>query len=359
MLDAGFPLIEYSAEQSPRQWGRGHGEAWREAIRELVSIRTHLMREKNPALTTAVIEPLAAIQWSKTADYAPELADELLGIAEGSGLSITELVILNNYTDFRDIEVTEQGCSTIYVHRGGNRIAGQTWDMHGSAKRFMCCLKIPASAVRPASIVLSLVGCIGMMGFSARGSIVGVNNINTDGARPGILWPVIIRRLIDAQGLEQQRSIIQAAPLTSGRCFLLADRSGVEFWEAMPGLSERVSSMDGDQLGGLFHTNHCLGTQAVQREVRESLSSTTHDRYRLLEKKLDMVSDLQSAWELLNDHEGYPRSICSNYQTTSIDPSVTCGGAVGDLQTGKIRCWRGDKLYDAHFVEYQFLLDRE
>jgi isopenicillin-N N-acyltransferase like protein len=357
MLDTGFPIIEYSPELTPRQWGQQHGEMWSEAIHELVAIRTRLMLEKNPSLSAETTQRLAHQQWEVTSQYAPELAQELLGISEGAKISNTELVILNNYTDFRDIHVPDQGCSSIYTHRQNHRIAGQTWDMHGSAKRFLCCLKIPSVSGRPACIALSLVGCVGMMGFTSRGGMVGVNNINTDGARPGTLWPTVIRKLLQASSMAEQREIIRTAPLTSGRCFLLADQAGAEFWEAMPGLSERVSSLEGSESGGLFHTNHCLGAQAVQREVHEMLSSTTHQRYQLLERKLDSVTDLESAWQLLNDHEGYPRSICCNYQTNSIDPSITCGGGVGDLVSGTVRCWRGDPLHDSHFVEHQFQLE--
>jgi len=359
MIDAGFPIIEYAAGLTYRQWGQVHGESCREAIRELVDIRTALLREKNPLFLPQAIRPLAELQWESTVAYDGHLADELAGIAEGAGIGIEELVVLNNYTDFRDIEIPEQGCSTVYIHRSGHRIAGQTWDMHGSAKRFLCCLKIPATQNRCESVVLSIVGCVGMMGYTSRGSMVGVNNINTDRARPAVLWPVVIRKLIHATSLAEQREIIRNAPLSSGRCFLLADHEGGEFWEAMPDLSERVASLDGTQAGHLFHTNHCLGTQAQRREVRQSLSSTTHARFQLLEQKIASVYDLNSGWDLLNDHEGYPLSICSNFQTTSIDPSITCGGAVGDLGTGEIRMWRGDQLHNANFVEHRFVLSNE
>lgn len=356
MIDAGFPIIEYKMGDNSRQWGQGHGETWRQAIHELVEVRTALLREKNPLFTTETIGPLAAQQWQATLDYDVELAEELSGIAEGAAISIDQLVVLNNYTDFRDLELPDQGCSTIYLHRDGHRIAGQTWDMHGSAKRFLCCLKIPASENRCESVVLTIVGCVGMMGYTSRGSMVGVNNINTDRARPAVLWPVVIRKLIHANSLAEQRRIIQSAPLSSGRCFLLADHEGGEFWEAMPELSERVAQLSGNEPGHLFHTNHCLGERACQREVRQALSSTTHARYQLLQRKIGAVSDVSSAWDLLNDHEGYPRSICSNFQTTSVDPSITCGGAIGDLGTGLVRMWRGDKLHDTHFMEHRFEL---
>jgi isopenicillin-N N-acyltransferase-like protein len=354
-MDVNFPLIEYQPGQSHRGWGQRHGETWREAIQELIEIRTSLMREKNPGLNEHLISDLAAQQWQATASYDAALTEELTGIAEGAAVTTNEIVVLNNYTDFRDIQVSDQGCSVIYVHRHGQRIAGQTWDMHGSAKRFITCLTIPAGE-HSAAVVFSIVGCVGMMGFSAGGQMIGVNNLNTDRARPGVLWPVVIRKLIQATSLAQQQQILRQAPLTSGRSFLLAGRQGAEFWEVAPDLAERVSQLTSQEEGHLFHTNHCLGTQARQRETKLALTSTTHLRYDLIEKKIGAVNDLASAWNLLNDHDGYPRSICSNYQTSSQDPSITCGGAVGDLRSGVVRMWRGDKLHDSNFVEHQFQL---
>ncbi len=356
MIDVDFPIIEYSANKTPQEWGQMHGEAWREAIRELVAIRTDLLREKNAQFNPDTIRALAAQQWKVTEDFDSDLASELAGIAAGAAVAIDDIVVLNNYTDFRDIEVPDQGCSTIYVHRNENRLAGQTWDMHGSAKRFLCVLKIPADQNRPESVVLSLVGCVGMMGYSRRGSMVGVNNINTSHARPGVLWPAVIRKLVHANSFAQQHEILPSAPLTSGRCFLLADREGGQLWEAMPELIECVGSLAGATSGQLFHTNHCVGNQSKEREIVSARSSTTEIRYRLLERKIGAVVDLQSAWDLLNDHEGYPRSICSHFQSMSFDPSFTCGGAIGDLGTGQVRMWRGDKLYDKNFVEHEFQL---
>jgi len=356
VIDVHFPIISYLQSATPQQRGEAHGESFREAIAELVEIRTKLMREKNANLNADAIRQLAAIQHQATHALDHQLASELAGIAAGANLPLHQIIVLNNYTDFRDIEVPEQGCSAIYVHRGNGRIAGQTWDMHRSAKRFVCCLQIPAENGTPQQVVFSVVGCLGMMGYTTGGRMIGVNNLNTHGAVPGVIWPAVIRKLLQASNRRQEREILQTAQLTSGRSFLLAGPEGGEFWEAMPGLQEQVSALHGQQTGSLFHTNHCLGQQTQARENSQALSSTTHARYQLLEKKIGSVSDLNSGWELLNDHEGYPLSICSNYQTSAQDPSVTCGGGVGDLNTGQVRLWRGDKRYDENYVEHTFQL---
>lgn len=353
MTDAGFPLIEYSAQASPRQRGQAHGENFRAAIGELADIRRSLMIQKNPGLHAARIEQLAAEQWNVTARFDPLLAEELEGIAQGSGLSREALVILNNYTDFRDISVPDQGCSVVYVNRQ-NPIAAQTWDMHASAKNYVCCIRIDDTDPGGQQVLFSLVGCVGLMGYTARGLAVGVNNINTNGAVPGVLWPVLVRHLLRQRELPAMRRCLESAPVTSGHSYLLADRSQAEFWEVMPDLAERVSQIELPQRGHLFHTNHCLGALAQQREMPADMNSTTRIRYDLLRKKIEAVRTVDEVYQLLNDHENYPKSICSNFQSGAQDPSVTCGGALGDLQTGGVVMWRGDVLYDRNFVRREF-----
>ena len=105
-----FPLITYAKGKSPLQWGQEHGETYKVAIKELFEIRKTLMLAKNPALGRKLDE-LAMEQFEHSKKFAPDIATELEGIAQGSGLSLTDIVILNNYTDFRDIILPEEGCS--------------------------------------------------------------------------------------------------------------------------------------------------------------------------------------------------------------------------------------------------------
>ncbi len=353
MIDVGFPLIEYPAGIPDRQHGLLHGESFREAIGELVEIRRDLMRQKNPGLSTLNIASLAAEQWAETLRFDPATSEEISGIADGARRPLEDLIVLNNYTDFRDIQVPDQGCSVVYVNRQ-RPIAAQTWDMHSSAKQYACCLQIQAEQIEDRQIIFSLVGCVGLMGYSGRGLAVGVNNINTSGARPGVIWPVLIRKLLRQNGVAAQRKLLVSAPVTSGHSYLLASTQEAEFWEVMPDLAERVSRINLPDRGHLFHTNHCLVPLTKMREMPAAINSTTHIRFGLLEKKIGHVHSFDDVYQLLNDHENYPQAICSNYQTGAQDPAVTCGGAIGDLECGKVSMWRGDALYDDNFVRRDF-----
>lgn len=352
-----FPIISYERGKTHHQWGQIHGESYREAIAELVEIRTGLIRDKNPTLTPERLRELADEQWKITQRDAPQYVEELAGIAAGSGATITDLVVLNNYTDFRDIQpVEDQGCSLVYVNADDGPSIGQTWDMHGSAKRYVCVLEVPLENDHQA-IVFSLVGCLGMMGFTSHGTVIGVNNINTDGARAGILWPALVRQVIDQTDQDDMVQCLTSANVTSGHNYLLADSDLGEMWEVAPGLSERVSHKSRGEQGFLFHTNHCMGSEVAARETKISQNSTTYIRHDLLARKLPDVKTYQQVYDLMHDHEGYPKAICSNFQTDAQDPSITCGGAAGHLTQGKVVMWRGDKIYDEDFVEHEFQLD--
>ena len=357
MTDCGFPVIKYDAKSTPHQCGVMHGESYRQAIRELVEIRTGLMREKNPQLTEEHIGGLARKQWDITVEFSRKLADELMGICDGADVSITDIVILNNYTDFRDIQVPDQGCSLAYVNSDAGPIVGQTWDMHGSAKNYVCCIEIPTPD--GPTILFSVVGCVGMMGFNGRGGMLGVNNINTDGAKAGAMWPVIVRAALAENSLAAMADTLTDSPKTSGHNYLIATHDHAQMWEVAPGCNDMVDQKKPGEFGYMFHTNHCLGENMKERETTISQNSTTYIRYDILQRKMADTKSLRQMFDLMNDHEGYPKSICSNFQTNSQDPSITCGGAVGNLSDGKVIMWRGDKLYDDNYVEHSFDMSGE
>lgn len=314
------------------------------------------MREKNPSLTVDVIEQLAQEQWQATQQFDRRLSDELQGIADGADVPLSSLVILNNYTDFRDIQVDDQGCSLAYANQMHGPVVGQTWDMHGSAKNYVCCIQIVDE--QSATILFSVVGCVGMMGFNNTGGMLGVNNINTDGAKSGVMWPVIVRKVLEQDDLPSMATCLTESSKTSGHNYLIAVRDHAQMWEVAPGCNDLVDQKRPADKGFMFHTNHCLGENMKLRETTLSQNSTTHIRYDLLDKKIGSVSSLEQMYQLMHDHENYPKSICSNFQTDAQDPSITCGGAVGQLDSGQVVMWRGDKLYDDNFVEHEFDLSK-
>lgn len=349
LKDYNFPIINYQKNLSSYENGFIHGSTFKEGIKELFVIRKKLMLAKNPRLEKKLDE-LALEQFHETKTMNPTIAEEIEGIAAGSGLSLTDIVILNNYTDFRDIALPDEGCTTIYCKRETLSFGGQTWDMHSSAKRFLCVLEVNGD------FVLSLIGCVGLMGISKKGLIIGVNNINTTDAKPGVIWPALVRHCMMAENFEELEKRLINAKVTSGHNYLIGSLENGKHYELTPNLCEEVSIPSNRDNFVSFHTNHCLGEKVSKIEDKNSLSSTTFNRYEISQK---ITSDIKTSKDMiafLKSHEGHPKSICSHFENGAQDPSMTCGGAVFDFNTKKLTIWRGCEVYDQNFKQYEFNL---
>ncbi|MHB2016434.1 MAG: C45 family peptidase, partial [Candidatus Xenobia bacterium] len=131
-------MIEFlELHGTPRQRGEQHGEALREQVRQLFEIRRELLYKRSPVKDPARITRLADAQWAVSERYFPGLCEEMDGIARAAGVTREAMVILNNYTDFRDIGPGVEGCTAVYVHHDDGVYLGQTWDMHASAEPFV------------------------------------------------------------------------------------------------------------------------------------------------------------------------------------------------------------------------------
>ncbi|EQC44185.1 acyl-CoA--6-aminopenicillanic acid acyltransferase [Bacteriovorax sp. Seq25_V] len=347
--DLDLPELVYSKDKSAFENGLSHGEQYKDAIRDLANIRRDLMLRKNPALKTS-ISPLAKEQLLATKAFCPDSALELEGIAKGANLSIEDIIILNNYTDFRDITLPDEGCTSIYSSLSGSSVSGQTWDMHESAKNFLCVIK------EEDKVVFSLVGCLGLMGVNKHGLFIGVNNINTTDAKVGIVWPALVRHALQVNSLDSMRSLITRAEVTSGHNYLISDKSQGEHWEITPSVKGLVSKASLNDKKTIFHTNHCLNKDVIAIEDSASISSTTHARFEICNKYENQINDVTSMEAFLKSHENHPKSICSHYNSGVQDPSMTCGGAVFDSATMKLKLWKGCEEFDSNYKDRTYNL---
>ena len=229
--------------------------------------------------------------------------------------------------------------------------------MHRSAKNYMCLLNIPKTDRHQAQIILTLVGCVGLMGINTSNALIGVNNINTTNAKTGLIWPLLVRSVIEKSDLLSMRKLLLAAPVTSGHNYLISTPEGGEHLEVSPTISEKVSALIKGQVGSIFHTNHCVGLEIEKLEDKKSMSSTTFNRWNLLSKQSHQVQSLGDFKAMLTNHDEYPKSICSHFENGAQDPSFTCGGGASNLSTGEHIFWRGCPKHDQDYIEYKFKLE--
>jgi isopenicillin-N N-acyltransferase-like protein len=331
---------------SAREQGRAHGEEFRGEIGSLAEIRLFLTCRMGGGTRAQVLE-LAERHLPVLESFDRGLADELLGIAEGAGLSPAMVMVVNHYTDLRDHRfdhpvsgATTDGCSAVWLRGPDGALCGQTWDMHASSVPYVIMLHQPARDGRPAVWLLSLTGCLGMAGLNQHGLALFVNNLPATDARIGAAWPAVVRRALDQPSAAAARDALVAAPIGSGRHFLVADREQAFGVEAS---GTRRAVVFSGQRDHYVHTNHSLDPE-ISARTPIAPGATTLERFRFLDSRIDArpPADPAGLWKLLGSVDGYPRSVCSN-QATPEDPhgAATCAGLVVGPAAGEIEACAG------------------
>jgi isopenicillin-N N-acyltransferase-like protein len=329
------------------QRGWIHGETFRAEINEIAEIRLGLTLGNGFESEGAALDSAAA-HLPVLEAFDADLYAELLGIAAGAHCDPSLIVILNQYTDLRDLvrhpqapeSANDEGCSVVHMSVDGEVLLAQTWDMHGSSIPYVVMLHIPAyegsAGPVPEVWLLSIVGCLGMAGMNASGVAIAINNLRSLDANIGVVWSALVRKALAERTAAGARDVIMAAPIGAGHHYVVADKSSVFGIETSGDRREVIYAGNGLPY---VHTNHCLSPNVAGCSWVIP-GSTTWERYDALSASLkeDAPTDARGLWRQLGSHVGYPRSVCSHLATEE-EPhkSATCAGIL--MRIGKREVW--------------------
>lgn len=279
------PIRVLEISGTPYQLGYQHGEQYTQAIRELAEERLQLSLESawvGRNVNREQVMALAAECLEAQQAYAPDLMQELAGMADATGLSREELLITNGFTDFVDAlynlddqrvtpEIAALECTSFMTHRSvtewGNNLIGQTWDMHATATPYVILLRgYPTD--QPHFLTFTVTGCIGMIGMNEHGISVCINNLMGADGQPGVTWPFVIRKILQQTTIDDALACITGAPLAGGHNYMLADAEGNAYNVEAMTTATHIEPLTNEALA---HANRCLvpATQAVERELTE------------------------------------------------------------------------------------------
>lgn len=339
-------VLELPAGATPREWGRIHGEQFRGEIQSLSAIRVYLVQKIGGFPDAESVHRAARAHLPVLAAFDQDLSEELLGIAEGANTAPENVVVLNHYTDLRDLnpadysdtsnqpaaDLGDGGCSIVYARTGEGVVLAQTWDMHATAIPYTMMLRVPGPIDAWA---LSLTGCLGMAGVNRAGVGVAINNLKSNDAQVGVIWSALVRRMLASETAAAAKDHLLASKIGSGHHYLIADphtavgieTSGVLRRETYDGAAEHY-----------VHTNHCLNADVAGVSTVPP-TSTTHDRLAWLSDSVASapVAGVADAWERLGSQDNYPRSVCTNMSTPE-NPhgTATCAAIAMNLSNRKI-----------------------
>jgi isopenicillin-N N-acyltransferase-like protein len=325
----------YEFAGAPKAVGQAHGETFRQRIHELARIRCELTLGRTDFGSNDVLVAIAERHIEPLKAASATLYEEFVGICEGAAISAADLVVLNHYTDLRDLSRAalsgDEGCSAVLIP-GDPPVLGQTWDMHGSAAPFVEVLRLAVDGA-PQALVFSLTGCLGMAGINEHGVAVTINNLNTVNAKIGVLWPALVRMLLGCRSAKAAKELLDRVGVGSGHHYQIADRDAFFGIEALAHEHRLIAywraGQENEQLtyrGAACHTNHCLDPDQARYE-RVATDSTTYIRWRALQELAggDLTCSTDSLWDLLSD----PR-LSMALSASEPHRSATCGGLVFD-----------------------------
>ncbi|GAA4706320.1 C45 family autoproteolytic acyltransferase/hydolase [Phytohabitans rumicis] len=293
-----------SSSVLPFSRGREFGTVWRDEVRATASAYEALFAAHGgcPARTRAWAEEAFA----RTADWAPQLADEMAGIASGSGLETWRIAALNARTEIlAALRVTGEGeCSTVVCLPvdGQAPRTMQTWDWHD---RFGGAPILWSYDVRPGHTVRTFTefGVLGKIGVNSAGLGAHFNILRhaSDSDRIGVPVHLVARRILDdARTVAEAADIARSARLSASTVITVVTEGAAASLELCPAGVAVVPVA-----GLLLHTNHFLDPSLATGERLGTERPGTYARLEHLRDQADglVAADLTARARAMLSHE--------------------------------------------------------
>ena len=309
--------------------------------RHLQTWTRHVMRETG--CSHEAVEAAAAPFAEPIRQNAPFLWEELDGLARGSGLPVSRLLILQARAEVMRANKRTEGsleCTTFGLTGGRTAGAvtlfGQNVDLVPFVEEFGVIVRqYPTGA--PATLLYTSAGLLGHNGLNEAGVGVCANFIDDpDGWGEGLPRYLLSRLALRAESAEAARALALAPPRAASRNLLIADDRGVILdVEALRRQAAVLRASD----GLLVHANH-LEAPDFQGYEKASDNSLAR-RHRLQQLLADAKEPLTVAHiqDFYRDHANAPHSVCAHpFPGRNLQTVVS---VIGDLTNRELHAAKG------------------
>jgi isopenicillin-N N-acyltransferase-like protein len=355
--------IEISGADA-RDRGRQYGEAARTLI------------ERSLAFYAESVPRATGLSWAEVLDrapywvpviepHAPELLDEVRGIADGSGRTFAEILALNGRGEltrgnpFADEPAAtldgqrDDGCTSFALLPQANPLghvwAGQNWDLWAGVADTIVLLRISQPG-KPTVIGHVEAGQLARHGANSAGLALNANGLGA-GFGPGLAVPgTFVRRMVlESWDLYDALQVVFGTRQSLSSNLLLTHRDGFAIdVETTPGRHGWMYPTD----GLLVHGNHFQAFVPAQLEdtyrpfspdslyrvprVEEGLRQAARDGST--EKAVETI--VQTT---MSDHFSHPNAVCQHVDPRrhELDRYATIVSSLVDLTTGIYRLTPG------------------
>lgn len=367
MANETFPLLEIEGE--PFDMGYRHGTELRSLIHDSMDTFRRLLAsdpwgvlpppEGRPSFDSVV--ELAAQSIGYTEDYAPEIVEEMRGIAAGSGFTLEEIFAMNASADILITlgagltEGKKIGECSSYAVVTTDKTNGTTyvgWNADDSEWWLKSCvlLKGMPSGGLP-FLTWTFAGFVGRPGLNPHVAMAA-NGLFPSDCDVGVPYPVICRKILQQRSVDEAISVIASPERMSGMNYTLGDVNGnvaavettARQFDVIPGIDGRV-----------VHTNHYLSEKlaSLEKTGADGLFNSTTRLKRLEEILLSNTGQPLSTDDLEAvhcDHANRPDSLC-HHREESAGSVMTLTSLICDPESSRMLVAYGHPC-EHEFVEY-------
>jgi isopenicillin-N N-acyltransferase-like protein len=316
---------------SPHERGRQYGEAAVDLIALAIAYYEEAFAQQT-GMDWAAVRRHAATWIPRSRTAAPEILEELEGIAAGSGRDVLDLMALNVRGELiydqtrREGQSEEQrdssdGCTSFSLTAGaagdGHTYAGQNWDWRAGTQDTVVVVRVVQDPL-PTLIMQLEAGQVGRHGANSAGIALNANGLGGRfGQSTGLPQTFIRRMALNQSELPDAINTLVRTPAHIASNALLTDRSGFAIdLEITP---DGVDWLYPDE-GLLVHGNHYQASVPPQLAGRyrpvsaDSLFRVPRARDALARVRgtADRDSVLDGIRTAMSDHLGYPESVCTH-----------------------------------------------
>jgi len=344
-----IPVIELN-QTDPKQRGQAYGEAARERIEAIIAAyRDIFHRITGETWQETLVRGAPFITKAKA--FAPDLVEEIEGIAEGAGRAFEDIFLLNARSEILfNPDVLAQECTSMAAlpeaTKNGHTLLAQNWDWYKEALNRQVILKIGRREDKPPMVTFTEAGQLAKIGMNAAGIGLVVNNLTSDQPRVGVPWIFLTRRILESSHLAQALGYVLNTARAHSINFLIGFAQGEAVNLETSPVEEHVLWPEN---GICVHSNHYLEPGKDFRDLKSLRNPylSTYLRFRRAQKgMLELAGsiDVDTIQTILKDHMDKPFSVCA-HQNPAVEPLqqvITCLSIVMNLTRKQIHFTLGN-----------------
>jgi hypothetical protein len=275
--------------------------------------------------------------------HTPDLWQEVQGIAAGAEIPPDLIFALQLLDEEWAHRVRTAGggalekCSSVgIVSAGGPTWIAQTMDLGGYTDGFQALLAPAADGDRPAALVFTVAGMIGLMGVNAAGVGVCVNSLpQLPSAPQGLPVAFVLRRLLQATSLAEAAELVLSLPHATNQHYLIAAPGGVRSFEAS---AAGVTEYRPPDPSRILHTNHPLAAEGAPEPASARVNTVA--RLLALQARLAAgapgLDEIKAALSSCDDPEN---PVCRVRGEPGGLFAFTTGSIISALEPSRVETW--------------------